>query len=67
MGLKQMKNKTTPKIYYIRKGIFKDGRRRIVILNKGNGKSKALPKPEKLLEILEAVENFGYQNNSKKE
>ncbi len=60
-----MKNKTAPNVYYIRKGKYKDGRRRIVIVDNDTGKSKALPKPECLWDILEAVDNFGYQKNSK--
>ena len=46
------KTETESSKYYIRKGFYKNGKRRIVILDKNIGKSKALPKPEKMWEIL---------------
>jgi hypothetical protein len=45
------------KPYFRVKGKYQDGRKRLVIewLENGSKKSKALPKPEKLLEILDTL------------
>lgn len=40
------------KPFYRAKGKYKDGRTRIVIEDRKNNKSKALPKPEVLLKFL---------------
>lgn len=40
------------KLFYRKKGKYADGRDRIVIEDKSNGTSKALPKPEQLLVYL---------------
>ena len=48
------------KPYFRKKGYYKDGRERVIIewrVGSARTRSKALPKPEKLLKILDRLKN----------